>query len=63
MLGPKPNVVVLYSSSRTGPGDLIASVTSAVGIKPCIPCDQRKQQINQWWFDLVDRLAETFKNG
>jgi hypothetical protein len=33
-------------ASHYGLGDLVARATSAVGIKPCTPCEQRKQMLN-----------------
>jgi hypothetical protein len=29
-----------------GAGDLVAKATGALGIKPCKPCEKRKQQLN-----------------
>lgn len=29
-----------------GAGDLVAKATGALGIKPCAPCDKRRQQLN-----------------
>lgn len=33
--------------SIRGAGDLIASITSSVGIRPCDSCKQRQQTLNQ----------------
>ena len=33
--------------TETGAGDLIAKVTTALGIKPCSPCQKRREQLNQ----------------
>lgn len=30
-----------------GLGDVVAKVTKAVGIKPCGPCERRRQMLNQ----------------
>lgn len=30
-----------------GAGDVIANITKAVGLKPCTPCEQRRQQLNR----------------
>ena len=30
-----------------GAGDVIAKVTTALGIKPCTPCQKRREQLNQ----------------
>lgn len=51
------------TEARIGPGDLIAKVTSAIGIQPCIPCEERGRKLNEWWFGLADKFAEIFKNG
>lgn len=32
-----------------GAGDVVARMTSAVGIKPCAPCKQRQEKLNRWW--------------
>jgi hypothetical protein len=31
-----------------GLGDLVKRATSAVGIRPCGPCQQRAQRLNGW---------------
>jgi hypothetical protein len=30
-----------------GAGDVIAKVTAALGIKPCSPCQKRRERLNQ----------------
>ena len=30
-----------------GLGDVVKAVTTAVGIKPCTPCERRRQRLNQ----------------
>lgn len=30
-----------------GAGDVVAKVTTALGIKPCSPCQKRREQLNQ----------------
>ena len=30
-------------------GDVVARMTSAVGIKPCAPCKRRQAALNRWW--------------
>lgn len=32
-----------------GAGDLVAKVTKAVGIKPCAPCQKRRQWLNKYF--------------
>jgi hypothetical protein len=49
------------NDKRQGPGDLIVKATSAIGIKPCGGCKQRQQQLNNWWFELSDKLTEAIK--
>lgn len=29
-------------------GDLIAKLTTALGVRPCPPCKRRQQALNQW---------------
>jgi hypothetical protein len=31
-----------------GAGDVVARMTSAVGIEPCAPCEQRRKKLNRW---------------
>lgn len=38
---------VPFLSQQTGLGDVIANATQAVGVKPCTPCEQRKQAMNR----------------
>ena len=33
--------------TEIGAGDVIAKVTTAIGIKPCTPCQKRREQLNQ----------------
>lgn len=32
-----------------GAGDVVARATSAMGIQPCPPCEQRRQKLNRWF--------------
>lgn len=32
-----------------GAGDVVARMTSAVGIKPCAPCKRRQAALNRWF--------------
>lgn len=34
--------------NRTGVGDLVASVTKAVGFKPCLRCKETQAKLNEW---------------
>lgn len=34
------------SATHYGAGDLVAKATSALGIKPCTPCEARRRQLN-----------------
>jgi len=36
------------SSSGMGLGDLVRAGTQAMGIKPCAPCERRRQQMNNF---------------
>lgn len=36
------------AAGHYGMGDVIARATKAVGIKPCTPCEARRQKLNQW---------------
>lgn len=38
---------VPFLSREVGLGDAIAHATQAAGVKPCTPCEQRKQALNQ----------------
>ncbi len=33
--------------TEIGAGDVIAKVTTALGIKPCTPCQKRREALNQ----------------
>jgi hypothetical protein len=33
--------------TEIGAGDIVAKVTTALGIKPCTPCQKRREQLNQ----------------
>ena len=33
--------------AEIGAGDLVAKVTAKIGIKPCSPCQKRREQLNQ----------------
>jgi hypothetical protein len=48
---PRPHEVRLpgfVGDEAIGLGDALKRVTSAVGVKPCGPCAQRAQRLNQW---------------
>ena len=36
------------SSTPIGLGDVVKRVTTAVGVKPCGPCEQRAARMNEW---------------
>ena len=57
----KAKQIVAQSISYARPGDLIAKATSTIGIKPCGGCKGRQQRLNQWWFDLTDKLTIAMK--
>lgn len=38
---------VPFLSQQTGLGDAIGNVTQAAGVKPCTPCQKRKEALNQ----------------
>lgn len=44
---PKLTVGVPGLKTEIGAGDVIAKVTAAIGIKPCTPCQKRREQLNQ----------------
>lgn len=44
----KSNVKLVRVPMR-GLGDVIAKVTSAVGIKPCVGCGKRQEVLNSWF--------------
>jgi hypothetical protein len=33
--------------TETGAGDIVAKMTARLGIKPCTPCQKRREQLNQ----------------
>ncbi|KJU82908.1 hypothetical protein MBAV_004901 [Candidatus Magnetobacterium bavaricum] len=37
-----------FISEEVGLGDVIKSVTSTVGIKPCGGCEKRAETLNNW---------------
>jgi hypothetical protein len=44
---PKLTVPVPGLKKEIGAGDVIATVTTRLGIKPCSPCHKRRDQLNQ----------------
>jgi len=44
---PKLTVPVPGLKAEIGAGDVIAKVTAKLGIKPCSPCQKRREQLNQ----------------
>jgi hypothetical protein len=45
---PEPKTLhVPGLQKEIGAGDLVAKVTAALGIKPCTPCQKRREQLNQ----------------
>lgn len=44
---------------RLGLGDVVAGMTKAVGIKPCISCDRRREWLNK----LGRKVSRTLKGG
>lgn len=42
-------IVNLRQRRMRGVGDAVARMTSAVGIKPCAPCQQRQRKLNRWF--------------
>jgi len=38
-----------YAGPARGPGDVIATATKAVGIRPCGGCQKRRSMLNDWW--------------
>jgi len=40
-------IPVPFLRRQIGLGDAVASVTQAVGVKPCSPCEERKKKLNQ----------------
>jgi len=46
----RPTLAARWGRPRArGAGDVVARMTSAVGIKPCAPCKQRQAKLNRWW--------------
>lgn len=41
-----PNQFAQQHRCKIGAGDMIARATGALGIKPCKPCEKRKQMLN-----------------
>lgn len=39
----------LRPTRMRGAGDLVARITTAVGVKPCEPCKRRQQALNRWF--------------
>ncbi len=44
---PRVRVPVPGLKQRVGLGDVVAGVTRAVGIKPCLPCKRRQAALNR----------------
>ncbi len=44
---PPRRIHVPFLNRETGLGDAIASATSALGVQPCTPCEERKRKLNQ----------------
>jgi hypothetical protein len=56
------------SEPRVGLGDVVAAATTAVGIKPCEPCERRKETLNALTppvaartLGVLGRLIERFR--
>lgn len=49
---PAPEHVIqvpfLGPEQSVGLGDLVAKVTTSVGITPCEPCEKRRARMNAW---------------
>lgn len=45
--GPR-QIRVPFIRQPMGAGDVVARATKAVGIKPCTPCERRRQWLNRW---------------
>lgn len=46
-LGICMKVCMMYDGPPRGLGDVVAKVTKAVGIKPCVPCRERQAAMNR----------------
>ena len=45
---PEPaRIRVPFLQRPMGAGDIVAAATSAMGVKPCGPCEERKRKMNQ----------------
>jgi len=44
---PKLTLRVPGLKEETGAGDLVAKITTKLGIKPCSPCQKRRERLNQ----------------
>lgn len=44
---PQVRIPVPGVSEAVGLGDVVAKVTKAVGIKPCVPCAKRRARLNR----------------
>ncbi len=40
-------IKVPFLNGPVGAGDAVKAVTSAVGVKPCTPCEERRKKFNQ----------------
>ena len=43
-------------------GDLVAAVTSSVGIKPCSKCNKRRQQLNKYRIPGLSEVTQKVKD-
>ena len=47
----------------TGLGDMVARVTTAIGIKKCGGCQKRQDKLNSFWFRFLEFVKKiTFSN-
>ena len=47
-------------------GDLVKQITTKIGLKSCIPCQNRQQKMNQFHLNLNEKLKtlqQKFTNG
>ncbi len=50
-------IKVPFLKGEIGAGDVVKAATSAVGVKPCTPCEERRRKMNQA-LRLVPREAQ-----
>ena len=43
----KVRIPFLGATQEVGAGDVIARMTKAIGIKPCLPCQRRQAALNR----------------